>query len=80
MAKKDAPISSFGVQLTGLGLPPEAVASVSHAVQRAVLAELADLDIAPTYTVRLQPSDEENLVQGHPTNGIWIDSVGDDSG
>jgi hypothetical protein len=59
----------FSVDLDGLELPPEAIERIARAVQKAVLLEVASLDLAPEFTVELAPPRE---LSGGPTKGILI--------
>jgi hypothetical protein len=43
----------FRVSISGAELPPEIVQTISRAVQKAVLIEVAGLDLRPGYAVRL---------------------------
>ena len=58
----------FAVDLGGLQLPREAAERIARAVQKAVLTEIATLDLSPGFNTSFVPP--EGL--GGPTQGIWI--------
>jgi hypothetical protein len=61
---------SLEVTLSGGGLPEEVVAKINRAVQRAVLSELADLDLGAARVQLL--SAERAQFPGGPTDGIVV--------
>lgn len=67
--------NSFVVDLGDLELPREAAERVARAIQKAVLAEIAALDMSPTFTTNL--TRPRGL--GGPTQGIWIQATRDSS-
>jgi hypothetical protein len=54
-------------------LPDEVVARINRAVQRAVLAELADLDLGPGFRVELLTAEKAQLVGPGHTDGIRVE-------
>jgi len=61
----------FAVDLTRLNIPPETKERMVRAIQKAVLLEVASLDIAPKFSVRLEFPEGFGEI-GRPTDGIWI--------
>lgn len=54
-------------------LPTEAFDRIERAIQRAVLAELADVDVASGYSVALRdPNAGDDEPREDATDGIWI--------
>ena len=59
----------FTAVIEGIELPPEVVDEVTRAVQKAVLTELANIDLQGSVRLRI-PSPEE-AIDGGGTQGIW---------
>jgi hypothetical protein len=64
---------SFIVDLGSLELPREVMDQIARAIQKAVLAEIASLDIAPRFGAEL--SRPRGLLGPGPTDGIWLNRL-----
>ena len=67
MAKEEMG-SEFQVKLDGLKLPADAEARITVAIRKAVLSELAGLDLGGD--LRIHP---EFVLVGHRTRGLWLE-------
>jgi hypothetical protein len=56
MTTRKARGSSFVVDLSGLKLPEDTTDRIAKSIQRAVLTEIAALDLGPEYAVSLLPA------------------------
>ena len=56
MATRKEQGGSFAVDLSGLKLPKDTTDRIAKAIQRAVLTEIAALDLGPEYAVSLLPA------------------------
>lgn len=73
---KSNPGNQFVVDLSVLTMPDAALDRIDQAVQKAVLLELASVDLAPEVTVRMsRPRDSgfPGHLQPGPTRGIWVE-------
>jgi hypothetical protein len=66
-------VNTFTVQID-VELRPEVVDGIRRAIQRAVLIELAGIDVAPEYSVALRPPKKFDAgpIPDGTTDGIWI--------
>jgi hypothetical protein len=69
MSETKGPRQEFTISLRGADLPQEVVDRIHRAIHRAVLAEIADIDLAPRHAFRLIGLDE-SLKENGPTQGI----------
>lgn len=65
------------VSLKSDGLPTESVRRIDKALQRALLIELAEMDIAPTARIQLAKASSDK--PGGSTEGIYVELPADDS-
>lgn len=59
----------FRVTLRGIQLPPDVAIEIDKALHKAVLEQLADLDVATGYAVRFLPEQPDNGNGGNGGNG-----------
>jgi len=62
----------FAAIIEGIELPPEVVDRVSKSIQKAVLTELADIDLQGSVALEIPPGPEVRLRSDRPPNGAWI--------
>lgn len=65
------PTHEFTISFAGGELPPEAADRIHKALHRAVLQEIADLDLSASNAIRFINLDKPPF--GGPTQGIWAD-------
>jgi hypothetical protein len=67
-------VQEFTISLEGAALPPEVVERIHRALHRAVLQEIAEIDVAPRHAVRFLGLDDA-LEDGGRTQGIQAQIV-----
>lgn len=71
MPERKPPHKEFKVTID-VKLPQDALDRIERAIQKAVLIELADTDVADGYSVRMRGPIEAALAAAVATEGIWI--------